>query len=356
MILRLNEMKREHNINLAFMECFASCILTYLNITGKDYRKILLDYWNLGYQYKTMLSSKDARQLMLPLRYFYGIEMNFAQGNIDTLVKNIRNGSSAICLCTASKLSFFPRHYLGMESGGFKHSILILGWNQQTKRLLVADPIADYVGEVEVGEVAQAGLLSNNREDLNYFMLEDPTTSYTEPDMEKCLAYSAKRNLTFYLDQGASVMAPRLLGGSEEAKRNAWTEWFISRNGGEKALDRFAADLVASPDWTQQSRDNWVKRNTLTIQSIKRLRKEIWNNFNYLYKFGEKERKNGQRQIDNISSSWQKLSFLLLKYKNAQDPADAICTIVRQIDRLKSTELGFLQWWYQLIGKEDENG
>src|SRR5690606_9589833 len=129
----------EHNENLAFMECFASCVLTYLKLTGGDHRPLLLDYWNIGYERRTLLSSKHGTDV--PLGELYGLRLRFMRGGRDKLAQAVGDAGAAIVLCSASKLDYFPRRYLAMEETGFGHAILVAGWDAASQSYDVADPV-----------------------------------------------------------------------------------------------------------------------------------------------------------------------------------------------------------------------
>lgn len=348
--------KKAYNVNLAFMECFTSCVLTYVHLTGRDYTKVILDYWNLRYQFKTLLSSKDARQL--PLQYLYGIRMKFVKGSKQTLLDHLRQGTSVIYLCMASRLAYFPRSYLGMEAGGFQHSVLLLGCTGPSERILFMDPMADYAGQADIEELTQAGGLNVKRGELHYFTLEESAPGFVEPPANACLSFSAERNLSFYCDTGEPLAAvpPSSTGAKDASRHTAWIEWFGNRHGGWKALDRFAEDLAASPSWTPELREGWVKRNTMTISSIRRLRSLIWDTIQDMAPFSEEQRNNGQEQVERIAGLWQALNYQLIKFNSRPSADGCLSSITRHIDGLKSAEVSFLQWVKDTLGKEAGHG
>ncbi|QYR19389.1 hypothetical protein KZ483_15785 [Paenibacillus sp. sptzw28] len=350
---QLTVTKSGHNINLAFMECFTSCVLTYLNINGKDYRRVLLDYWNLSYQYKTLLSGKDARQL--PLEFLYGIKLKFFKGDVESLRRCVQDGSSAICLGAASKLRYFPREYLGMESSGFQHSILIYGWNEEHLEYLVTDPMVDAVVNISPKEIVHACEVRAGRQELHYFILEESNSPFEEPDLESCLAYCSYRNLSFYKNRGGSKTEPlaSVPDQSQEQRKSAWREWFSNRHGGYRSLEIFEEDLVKSQEWAPPRRADWVSRNTMTISSIKRIRAMVWNAYRESASLEESQYHEGQRQIDSILAMWNAVSLHLLKYKSGQIVIPAIS---KQLEKLKHAELQFLEWLHLAAGKGEYHG
>ncbi|OAS17723.1 hypothetical protein [Paenibacillus oryzisoli] len=342
------EVNNEQNINLAFMECFTSCVLTYLNIQGKDYRKILLSYWNLSYQFKTLLSGKEARQL--PLEYFYGLKMTFIKGDEESLKRYIRSGHSAICLCQASKLEFFPRSFLGMEESGFQHSILLYGWDEQQERYLVTDPVVNMVVTLSPDELTYASAIRLGSNEVHYFVMEDSVVPFSEPNLESCLIHCTEQMLTLYRNQRKSKSDPIIpKGSSHEQKVRAWQHWFNNRHGGIRALEHFEEDLRNSDGWTIRRRNDWIVINTKTITSIRRLRSVVWNTYQDMADFSVAQEEEGQRQIDAILAMWNLINFLLLKYKSGQNNQAVVPSILVRIDELKRIELQFLEWLYLAI-------
>jgi len=347
------EVRKEQNINLAFMECFTSCVLTYLNIREKDYRKLLLDYWNLGYQFNTLLSGKEARQL--PLEYLYGVTMTFVQGDEESLRHHIRQGRSAICLCLASRLSFFPPAYLGMEQSGFQHSILLYGWDERQNRYLVTDPVVDTVASLSPDEAVHACAVRKGSGEMHYFILDEPAIPFSEPDLDSCLAYFTERNLTFYRNRRTDKPSPPLAEDSSVTeKQKAWMAWFNNRHGGIRALEHFEEDLSRSLEWPSRRRNDWIVINTKTIASIRRLRSQIWSVYRETAALSDEQTAEGQRQIEGILSDWNSLNLLLLKYKIGQDGDAAIAAIKQRTENLKRAELHFLEWLHRAVRGREE--
>ncbi|QMV40607.1 hypothetical protein FPL14_04855 [Cohnella cholangitidis] len=329
-------------INLAYMECFASCVLTYLNFNGDDYRKVLLDYWNLNYQFRTLLSSKDARQI--PLDLFYGIEMKFIKGDSKTLNQSVRGGSAAICFCQASKLDYFPRENLGMESSGFQHSILIYGWDQSGEKYVVGDPTVSAIVQMNPDEVLKAGAVKKGRDELHYFVLTKPSIPYSPPDIKSCIRKSAQRNLYYYGNSDGEAVPLANETTPEERRRREWQQWFSNRKSGAKALEAFEADFVQSAVWAPEARVAWMKRNAITIASIRRIRSAVWQAYIETGCIGENRLREGKEQIDSISGLWNTISFKLLKALKEQDTALSDQALSPLIAKLKQAEIRFMEW------------
>jgi hypothetical protein len=335
--------KESQTVNLSYMECFTSCVLTFLNFNGYDYRKVLLDYWNLNYQFKTLLSSKDAQRI--PLDFLYGIEMKFIKGDSETLFQSIRDGSSVICFCQASKLDFFPRENLGMESSGFQHSILVYGWEEVSKKYYVADPTVRAIVQMDPEEILKAGAARRDRNELHYFVLTKTSVSYAEPDIRSCIRNSTRRNLHFYNNENVKLKSPTIEETPpDELKKKEWQLWFSNRKSGARALEAFESDLVQSADWTHQARTAWIKRNNVMIASIRRIRAAVWQTYLETGRIGQKRVGEGQEQIDSISGLWNNINLRLLKSMKAQEIVPAVQSISLLIDQLKREEIRFLEW------------
>lgn len=341
-------LQKEHNVNLAFMECFASCVLTYLRVIGYDHRKLLLDYWNLDYQYRTLMSSKDARKF--PLDYLYGIELKHVEGDINSLTDHVRQGNSIILLCMASRLDYFPRDFLSMESGGFLHSVLIHD-QDPLAGFAVFDPIVDYVGYTTTDVLAQAGTTGRD-ETLHYFTLEKKSVDQL-PSIQEVLQFCSGRNLYFYQGQLEQLAeARRKKDPQNDQRKKAWMEWFSSRHGGSQSFHLFAKDLKDSLNWSQQRRDNWVKQNSMTISSIRHVRMQIWDIYREFIELDETDVEEGNRQIRDISHLWQRLNYMLLKFKSTSDKHQAADILCGKMEELKQSEVQFLSWLNQKVSME----
>src|SRR4051812_12848538 len=90
-------------INVAAMECAASCIMTALNIAGLNYRFYLLSYWNLNYHARNLLSG-EVNIMRNDLLYAYGIEHKCHIGNEQHLIQALEQKHMILFACHASKL------------------------------------------------------------------------------------------------------------------------------------------------------------------------------------------------------------------------------------------------------------
>lgn len=149
---------------LAAVECVASCLMTGLHLSGLDYRYFLLGHWNLVYYENTLMP--DNNMTDLNLEYAYGIEMRQHTGRAPDIVSSLQRGGWLLLACRASRLSFFPRNLLGLESHRFLHFILVCGYRSATDTFSVIDPIADYIGEMNERELLAAAVEEGQ---LNYY-------------------------------------------------------------------------------------------------------------------------------------------------------------------------------------------
>jgi len=347
-------MKIEHLVNLSLMECFTSCVMTYVKSTGNDPSCLLLDYWNLSYQHRTLLTSKHAR--LLPLEYLYGMNWTDNSGDSSSLLQCVKEGNAAILLCTASRLSYFPPQYLTMESGGFQHSTLIYGWDDGQGRFLVADPIVNHLAVVSPEEIQYAGEQRKGSGELLYFRLSEPSPAFVQPDARSVLPYCAGRNLSFYLNRdepGKEAADPQI--SREQDKRTAWAQWFVNRHNGARAFAGFEADLQASIEWPQDKRNAWISSNKIMIPAIKRIRSLIWNAYAGKAQFPEAVQSAGKQQIAHIHALWNGLLMLLLKYSNQTSGASLVPSLLRQSEKIMHAETGFLEWLRAAVNEEEQN-
>lgn len=330
---------KELLINLAPMECFTSCVASYLNLSGKDYKKLLLQYWNINYQYKTLLSSKNPREMSLS--FIYGIDVTLVNGPLDELHSSIREGRSVIFMCKASRLFYFPEKLLALEDSGFQHCILILGWNEATDSYIVADPIIGFLGEMSEEELRQAGQQNQKHKNQMYFTLDDAPSSFVPPAAEELFAHSFERNLLLFEN-------PPEINLNEQDGRKRWAEYFFNRKGGHKALDLFMLDLKASKEWTPAARNKWIKGNNITIGSIIKLRSLVWNSLSEMPVLTESQRKSAEVQISSILKAWQLLNYWLVKYMSQGNKPGLVASIEQQVILIQSAELAFLREMKQL--------
>ncbi|MEK0316180.1 hypothetical protein [Cohnella sp. 56] len=347
MLRKIEQLNPEHHVQLAYMECLTSCILTYLKSTGREYDKLLLDYWNIGYEHRTLLSSKSAEHLLL--QYLYGIHLRHEQGSEEGLQAAVQAGRSAVCLCMASKLPYFPRDYLNMESSGFWHAILVQGWDADKGVYLVADPVVRKVAELRPQEIAYACALRTDRAEMQFFDIFEPELPHAEPGLGDVLLHCATRNAAAYRSPGE-----RLVQQSGEAtgrnKREAVRLWFLMRNSGVKAWERFESDVNESLAWTAVMRARWIKQNTVTVFSIKQLRYRIWALYQELAAMDEPLAGRGQTLFDQVSAAWNAFNMALVRYGNTRDQAAGmVASVVRQAGVVRDAEVRFLSWLHTAV-------
>lgn len=350
----------EHLVMLAAMECFASCVLTYIRMIGGGRLPPMPDYWNLSYQFRTLLSSKDAKQYSL--HYHYGVRMNFARGDGRQLREEIAGGKMAVLLCAASRWSYFPARMLGLETAGFQHSVLICGWDDAAGTFRIADPMVGHIGDASLEEAERAGMRGDGRRELHYFTLELPGADFRPPTAAEAFRYSCERNLRLFdppLAAEAEAMSGAengATGTSEAEKRQAWAEWFGGRNSGSKAFAQCAADLAALPEWERAALNRWCDRNNLTVTSIWKVRQHVWDAFCRLQVMNEAETREAGGLVRRIVRQWQSFNFQLSKLKRAGacTPADA-SSLGAMLAELGAEERRFLTWMNDLgksIAKE----
>ncbi|MBB6729985.1 hypothetical protein [Cohnella zeiphila] len=338
-------------VKLAAMECFASCALTYARMVQPSGPRLPPDYWNLSYQFRTLLSSLDYRQMTL--EFHYGIRLAFERGGSRSLYGELSSDRAAILLCSASRLPYFPPSMLGLESAGFRHCVLLLGLDPDRERCKIADPMADFVGELACRELELAGKPDggSGREELHYFTLSAPPAGFAPPAPARIFRHASRRNLVRFEREGepASAETDRALQAEEPGRpgdrRAAWAEWFAGRNGGIRAFDRFRQDLEATREWPRPAVDRWIERHHLTIASVWKLRSQVWHAFADLGVMTDPQLREGGDRVRRIVRLWQSLNYRLHVYRTgARAGVDAAADIAPLLDDIRDGEHGFLRW------------
>lgn len=339
------EVKPEHLVKLAAMECFASCVLTYVRCLEMGYPVMMPDYWNLTYQFKTLLSSKDARQM--DLAFQYGIGLEFRRGSDEPIQEALRSGQCVILLCAASKLPYFPASHLGFERSGFQHCILLYDWDAETAAYGAADPMVGYIGTIGREELVRSGMRNDTRKECIYFVLKPPPEQYERPSPEKLFAFCSERNLWHF--DADRIRSPRYASARSDqlpdgSKQSAWAEWFGNRNGGCKALDRFAEDLAASRDWSDSERSRWIARNQLTVTSIWKVRQQVWDGFCGLGVLSAEQKGEGKERLRRLLRLWQSFNFRLGRCGHHRASSDGTEAVRLLLEQIREEELRFLTW------------
>ncbi|WP_147423858.1 hypothetical protein [Cohnella endophytica] len=296
----------------------------------------------------------------MALEFYYGIFVNFSKGNLKDLLVTLTRGNSVIFLCTASKLSYFPRNMLGLEASGFQHSILICGWNQDSKRFLIVDPMVDFIGEINEEELIPSGYRRSTHQELLFFEIgNQPEHDFQEPTAEHQFAFASMRNNSFF-ETDKLKREPMIAEqqGQLSTKQRSWMEWFSNRHSGGKALEMFAKDLTMSKEWPQNIRSNWIDKNILTISSITLIRKLVWNSYSNLNVMKQEQEEAGENQMQQITIYWQNLNIKLMRYKQtSSNEVVNLDPLLRNINQIKTIELEFLKWMEE-VGRSiySENG
>jgi hypothetical protein len=338
-----------HLIKLAAMECFTSCVLTYIRMIGRGREQPMPDYWNLSYQFRTLLSSKDAKQFSLP--FHYGVAMDFTRGDCGQLQEAIAAGKTAILLSAASRWSYFPASMLGLENAGFQHCVLVCGWDGKSGKFRIADPMLEHIGDASADEVTKAGMRSNGRDVLHFFTLEPPASDFRPPAAAQVFRYSSERNWQLFdspspVNPGNADAAGTM---TESERRQALAEWFGGRNSGSRAFDQCMADLAALPEWEPAVAKKWFDRNNLTVTSIWMVRMHVWDCFCRLEVMNDAESREGSDRVRRIVRQWQSLNFQVSKFKKT-----GVCTaadaaqLSQMLMELRSEERRFLSWMHEL--------
>lgn len=346
---------QEQMIYLARMECLTSCVLTYLNMNGSDYQLLLLDYWNFNYEKTTILSSKNANDL--PLSYLYGVEINFVKGTTGKLEELIKQGDSVICLCKASKLDYFPRNFLAMESGGFWHAILIAG-QEATGSYVVCDPVVNLITRLRPEELTAATVAKVKQDELLMFSLSQDRDGSKAPDIQEVLQHCSKWNLQQYKGIPKDSLPERdgAVRNEEREKWEIWRERFRKQTvSGLAAWKEFEKDLWSSASWPDARRSAWVKQNTMMISSIVQLRTKIWGIYKELAGRGEVWASEGQEHINTIIKLWNGLQLLMQKYdiRSKRETGSGIEAVAVSMGKIRDAELHFLDWLHHSLGKEN---
>jgi len=346
---QLPDVVPEHLVMLAAMECFTSCVLTYVRIIDDGSFHPMPDYWNLSYQFRTLLSSKDAKQFSL--RFHYGVEMNFIRGDCEQLKQELASGKSAILMSSASRWSYFPASMLGLENAGFQHCVLICSWNEATETFRIADPMLKHIGDATPEEVITAGKRNNGRHELHYFTLEPPDSGFRPPSAAQVFSYSCERNWQLFdpPSQDGPGLADAAREVPESARRQAWADWFGGRNSGSKSFELCLADLMALTVWEPSVANRWFDRNNLTVTSIWMLRMHVWDCFCRLRVLNDAETREGSDSVRRIVRKWQSFNYYVSKFKKsgAYIEADA-ANLSQMLVELRSAERRFLSWMNDL--------
>ncbi len=299
-------------ISLGALECASSAVVTGLNMKGKEYRYFIADYWNLKYESAVLLSSRSVA--LYNLEALYGIKLDFVEVSLEALIGELGNGNIVIYSVQASKLGFFPKSMLGFENQVLGHALLVYKYELTTQMFTVVDPIVPYTGEISINELIQASLSPCYANMI--IMRFDEESSLSS---EKSLHFSAERNYDSYnLDDTSS---------------------------GRKALREFRKAAEASLEWEQELRREWVKKNSISIMTIIRIRGMVWDSYRSLAGFANDVIDSGDKSIEEILKLWNSLSFNMIKH-GRQAKVEYVEAIIGFANQIEMKELDFLEFVY----------
>jgi hypothetical protein len=299
---------------LGAVECVASCLMSGLHLSGLDYRYFLLGHWNLVYYENTLMPDNDMADL--GLEYAYGIETRHHSGTASDIISLLQSGGWLLLACRASRLSFFPRNLLGLESHQFLHFILVYRYGSATDTFSVIDPIANFIGEMNEAELTAAAVEEG---ELNYYACI-PSGKEKRPSA----------NDIFYREAADNLMKYERGDGQT----------------GREAIRLFSQDVADSARMTQEYRTAWIERNNITLSSIVKARARVWQCFRELDLLTEDETAQGDAYLDEIAKGWTAVNFALVKLKRSPQNGELTASIQRMLERNATLELECLRFIY----------
>lgn len=296
----------DYIVNLAPMECTASCILTYLKRKGRDLRFFLLHYWNLNYFQKVILSGKSLKNSKL--NEIYGIIHTYHRGHSLEILQLMRQQKEIILLCEPERLPYFPRTNIIYESSIFKHAILIHSADENGDFHFI-DPTEEYFGKMSFADLEKLA----NQGLFYFYSLEE----------RKSRIYSREESIHFSINSVYKI--------------------FMSSKSshGLEAFNVFLHDFKQLPTWDQKPREKWILQNNITISAIIKTRKNVWNAYRELGIFSDGQTEELDILVRRILNQWMFLNFSLLKYK--KNPSDQLqSAILKSILEIKEKETLFV--------------
>ncbi|MDF2921700.1 MAG: hypothetical protein K0R57_614 [Paenibacillaceae bacterium] len=294
----------EQVVNIAPTECGASCVMTALNMLGKDTAFFLLDYWNISYKSGLLFSSKSLR--LLNLDYMYGVRFDYSLGDWADIEEWLDERLLLIVECRASRLAFFSRENLVLEDNNvISHYILLHGREGGSRSFLVTDPIAGYEGAMTWEELSRASVEPGR---VLAFRLKDSHSSFLQPPGKELFCSAVARNGKLYKSM---------------------------------AISSFARDLERSLQWTPDKRNKWLDSNKITITSIIKLRNAVWNCCCKTDLFDGRHRAEGAAQVAQITKTWTLINFLLIKYGRKPE-GELVHALTGKLELVRRQELDFL--------------
>lgn len=297
-------------IQLAPMECIASCVMTALGMKGRTPEWYLLDYWNINYFFKVLVSSKKSINLR-NLKTLYGVDVAFRKTTSEELATRLEAGGLALLDCKASRLSFFPHSMLSYDDSGFNHSILLCSFREEDRSFLVADPVAEYEGWVTEQELLQASIFKGQL----YVHLLQFTETAPAHTREEMFRYAVHNNRDYF-----ETMDTR---------------------GGRNALHAFISDIGVTLRENPAGLPAWIGQNTLTVTSIITMRKKVWEALKRLDVIPEEEEQRLSGLLEDIVKQWTRFNYLLVKLKINPSPS-LLDSLVSKNEDIAQSEHAFL--------------
>ncbi|MEI2281284.1 hypothetical protein [Paenibacillus polysaccharolyticus] len=319
----LKQVMNPEVINLGALECLSSAVVTSLNMTGRDYRYFIADYWNLNCELKMLLSSRNFS--FYNLEAIYGMKSDFVVGPYELLIREVERGNIVIYKVEASKLGFFPESMLGFENQFFGHCLLVYKYEPGTQTFHIVDPVIKYVGKISMDELIHASAFPS------------------------CAGMN-----TIHLNKESTLSSEQRLNFSAERNYNSYCLEYVP--GGARALRKFREIIEESVEWTQEVRNEWSSKNSISITSILKLRGLVWGSFRSLAGFTQDVIEHGDKSIEDISKLWNSLNLNILKIGRQPKP-EYVDKIINYTKLLEEKELDFLKFVYhntQLKLKETE--
>lgn len=307
-----------HLIQLAPMECIASCVMTALSMKGLVPEWYLLDYWNINYFFKVLVSSKKSMNLK-NLKIIYGVEVAFRKTNPEELTLRFAAGGLALLDCKASRLPFFPSSMLSYDDSGFTHSILLCGFREEDRFFLVADPVAGYEGWVQEEVLLQAGVYKGQLY-VHLLHFSEPSPTHTH---EELFRYAARNNRDYF--------------ETEDAR------------SGRNALFSFTRDIGVLLQENPSGLPGWIGQNILTVTSIITMRKKVWEALKRLNVIPEEEEEDVSGLFDDIVKQWTRFNYLLVKLRMNPSPS-LLASLVAKNEDIIQSERTFLYRLSELGG------
>jgi hypothetical protein len=213
----------------------------------------------------------------------------------------------------ASKLSFFPKYQISLESAGFKHQLIICSYNEKTDQFAIADPIADFTGTI-------------SSKDLQIASIE------------------GEKLLLWYMEFPKERKFPT----SKQIYQRACDINFLQAIKSNKAFVSVQADLSRLPSLEAKEQITWIDQNNLAITTIIKVRQNVWQCFCDLDMLTSEQIDTGQAYVDSIVKHWMLINFQLMKIKRNPFDTQLLHSIGQRIHTVQQEEFQFLKAMYNM--------